>query len=136
MGLPDQELLSADWQKGYEAGARVRARIIYVDPISKRVCLSLLPHLVAGASSPPLPAINTLFEVRFSLLETSHFEESCTTLIFCPCQSEMLWHVVDVQHAYRIAKLLCLQNFLLSCELLACTHAYLLHISRCISKEQ
>ncbi|BDA47226.1 probable protein RRP5 homolog [Coccomyxa sp. Obi] len=57
-----QELPSSDWQKGYEAGARVRARIIYVDPVSKRVCLSLLPHLVAGASSPPLPAINTLFE--------------------------------------------------------------------------
>ena len=63
VGLPVQELPSAEWQKGYEAGARVRARIIYVDPVSKRVCLSLLPHLVAGVSSPPLPAINTLFEV-------------------------------------------------------------------------
>lgn len=60
---PLQQPPPADWQKGYEAGARVRARIIYVDPVSKRVSLSLLPHLVAGSASPALPPINTLFEV-------------------------------------------------------------------------
>jgi hypothetical protein len=58
-----QQMPAAGWQKGYEAGTRVRARIIYVDPVSKRVCLSLLPHLLAGISSPALPPINTLFQV-------------------------------------------------------------------------
>lgn len=53
-----------DWQMKYEAGAKMRARIIYVDPTAKRVCLSLLPHLVAGLASPPLPPINSLFQVQ------------------------------------------------------------------------
>ena len=59
-----QELPGADWKKGLEAGQRVRARIIYVDSAAKRVCLSLLPHLVAASTeSLSLPPINTLFEV-------------------------------------------------------------------------
>ena len=59
-----QELPGADWKKGLEAGQRVRARIIYVDAAAKRVCLSLLPHLVAARTdSLLLPPINTLFEV-------------------------------------------------------------------------
>lgn len=72
---------AADWQKGYEAGTRVRARIIYVDPVSKRVCLSLLPHLLAGISAPALPPINTLFEVcRCQTLAIIQLTESETTL--------------------------------------------------------
>ena len=59
-----QELPGADWKKGLEAGSRVRARIIYVDAAAKRVCLSLLPHLVAAKiDSLSLPPANTLFEV-------------------------------------------------------------------------
>ena len=58
-----QELPGADWQKGYEAGHKLRARIIYIDPLGKRVCLSLLPHLVSLSCPLVLPAINTVFEV-------------------------------------------------------------------------
>ena len=61
-----QELPGADWKKGMEPGARLRARIIYVDAAAKRVCLSLLPHLVAGHVDSGLPPVNTLYEVCFS----------------------------------------------------------------------
>ena len=72
-GMPDdhcccvQELPGADWKKGLEPGARLRARIIYVDAAAKRVCLSLLPHLVAGSVNCGLPPINALYEVRQNL---------------------------------------------------------------------
>jgi hypothetical protein len=65
-GAHVQELPEADWQARYEAGARVRARIIYVDAVSKRVCLSLLPHLLAGRARADLPPVNALFQVGFS----------------------------------------------------------------------
>ena len=61
-----QELPGADWKKGMEPGARLRARIIYVDAAAKRVCLSLLPHLVAGHVDSGLPPVNTFYEVCFS----------------------------------------------------------------------
>ncbi|CAL5224877.1 g7636 [Coccomyxa viridis] len=57
-----QELMQADWQKSFEAGQRLQARILYVDAGSKRVCLTLLPHLVAGQSAPSLPKGNALFQ--------------------------------------------------------------------------
>jgi rRNA biogenesis protein RRP5 len=40
-----------DWQSGLAPQQRVRARLIYVDPTTKRVCLSLKRHLV-GFSLP------------------------------------------------------------------------------------
>ncbi len=43
-------------------GARVRARVLYVDPATKRVGLSLAPHLVAGGPAPALPPPGALFE--------------------------------------------------------------------------
>ncbi len=55
--------MQADWQKSFEPGQRLQARIMYVDAASKRVCLTLLPHLVAGQSAPSLPKGNTLFQV-------------------------------------------------------------------------
>lgn len=57
-----QELMQADWQKSFGVGQRLQARILYVDATSKRVCLTLLPHLVAGQSAPRLPKANTLFQ--------------------------------------------------------------------------
>ena len=54
--------MQADWQKSFEAGEKLRARILYVDAASKRVCLTLLPHLVSGQSAPSLPKGNTLFQ--------------------------------------------------------------------------
>ena len=54
--------MQADWQKSFEAGQRLQARILYVDAGSKRVCLTLLPHLVAGQSAPSLPKGNALFQ--------------------------------------------------------------------------
>lgn len=56
--------MQADWQKGFEAGQKLRARILYVDSASKRVCLTLLPHLISGQAAPALPKANTLFQVR------------------------------------------------------------------------
>ena len=49
---------------------RLRARIIYVDAAAKRVCLSLLPHLVAGHADAGLPPANTLYEVLNDALKT------------------------------------------------------------------
>lgn len=42
--------------QSYSASQRVKARILYVDPATKRVALSLLPHLQAWA----LPAATPL----------------------------------------------------------------------------
>ena len=56
--------MQADWQKSFEAGQKLRARILYVDAASKRVCLTLLPCLVSGQSAPGLPKGNTLFQAR------------------------------------------------------------------------
>ena len=56
--------MQADWQKSFEAGQKLRARILYVDAAAKRVCLTLLPRLVSGQSAPGLPKGNTLFQAR------------------------------------------------------------------------
>ena len=68
MCMCGQELMQGDWQKSFEPGQRLQARIMYVDATSKRVCLTLLPHLVAGQSAPSLPKGNTLFQVCHSSL--------------------------------------------------------------------
>jgi hypothetical protein len=62
--------MQEDWQKSFEAGQKLRARILYVDAASKRVCLTLLPHLVSGQSAPGLPKGNTLFQARFLVQST------------------------------------------------------------------
>ena len=56
--------MQPEWQKSFEAGQRLQARILYVDATSKRVCLTLLPHLVAGQAAPSLPKENTLCQAR------------------------------------------------------------------------
>ena len=66
-----QELMQAGWQSSFEPGQRLRARILYVDATSKRVCLSLLPFLLAGHSAPSLPKGNTLFQVPLPCMKQS-----------------------------------------------------------------
>ncbi|GLI68751.1 hypothetical protein VaNZ11_013243 [Volvox africanus] len=51
-----------DWRKTYKEGAKLRARLLYVDPATKRTCLSLLPHLVALALPSPVPMLGSVFE--------------------------------------------------------------------------
>jgi hypothetical protein len=64
-GAHAQGLPGADWRQGLEPGQKLRARIVYVDAAAKRVCLSLLPHLVAGRADPAkLPPLNSLYEAR------------------------------------------------------------------------
>ena len=66
-----QELMQAGWQGSFEPGQKLRARILYVDATSKRVCLTLLPYLLAGQSAPSLPKGNTLFQVPGPFLAQS-----------------------------------------------------------------
>ena len=78
-----QELMQAGWQGSYEPGQKLRARILYVDATSKRVCLTLLPYLLAGQSAPSLPKGNTLFQVPLpcmqqTLLSSCHHIRRCT----------------------------------------------------------
>ena len=46
----------------YAVGARVRARITFVDPAAKAVRATLLPHVLKRAPPPPLPARGALVE--------------------------------------------------------------------------
>ncbi|KAK9823324.1 hypothetical protein WJX72_001906 [[Myrmecia] bisecta] len=57
-----QDLPAADWKKAYSPGQRLRARILFVDAAAKRVCLSLLPHLVGFTLKPSLPAVGQVFQ--------------------------------------------------------------------------
>ena len=75
--------MQADWQKSFEAGQKLRARILYVDAASKRVCLTLLPRLVSGQSAPGLPKGNTLFQARLLMQRTIKAE-------ILPCDSPPL----------------------------------------------
>ncbi len=71
-----QELMQAGWQSSFEPGQKLRARILYVDATSKRVCLTLLPYLLAGQSAPSLPKGNTLFQVPGPFLAQSRPQSS------------------------------------------------------------
>ncbi|KAG2446158.1 hypothetical protein HXX76_000753 [Chlamydomonas incerta] len=51
-----------DWRKAYSEGAKLRARLLYVDPAGKRCGLSLLPHLMAMALPSPVPMLGSVFE--------------------------------------------------------------------------
>ena len=72
--------MQPEWQKSFEPGQRLQARILYVDATSKRVCLTLLPHLVAGQSAPSLPKENTLCQARpWSILQHYGMPHSLVT---------------------------------------------------------
>lgn len=73
---------AAGWQAAFSEGQRLRARILFVDPTSKRVGLSLLPHLLsADARLPALPAVGTVYEVRSdSWHRVTVFDQACGPL--------------------------------------------------------
>ena len=52
-----------DWKKQYSKDEKVRARILYVDPTSKQIKLSLQPELV-DLTVRKLPAVGQVFEVQ------------------------------------------------------------------------
>lgn len=58
-----QGVPAADWQAAFSEGQRLRARILFVDPASKRVGLSLLPRLLAADPRlPDLPPVGMVYE--------------------------------------------------------------------------
>ncbi|KAK9832620.1 hypothetical protein WJX81_004603 [Elliptochloris bilobata] len=58
-----QSALAGDRQVAFSEGQKLRARTLFVDPASKRVGLSLLPHLVAvDARLPSLPPVGTVYK--------------------------------------------------------------------------
>ncbi len=52
---------TSDWRKQYTEGAKLRARLLYVDPTTKRAGLSLLPHLMALSLPSPVPMLGSVF---------------------------------------------------------------------------
>jgi len=57
-----QEGAAGKWQSAFSEGQKVRARVVFVDPTAKKVCLSLLPHLL-HLTKPELPEIGSLIKV-------------------------------------------------------------------------
>lgn len=57
-----QDLPPPDWRSSYSEGQRLRARILYVDPASKVVYLSLQRHLLNASLHESPPAVGTVFE--------------------------------------------------------------------------
>ncbi len=58
-------LAGGDWRRGFPEGAKLRARLLYLDPASKRAGLSALPHLLAWSQPGPVPVLGSVFpEVR------------------------------------------------------------------------
>lgn len=51
-----QQLAADDWATKYSAGQKLLARILYVDPTSKRVGLTLAKHLLEQVRSATSPA--------------------------------------------------------------------------------
>lgn len=58
-----QACAGVDWKKQYSKDQNVKARILYVDPTSKKIKLSLQPELL-DLTLRRLPAIGQAFEVR------------------------------------------------------------------------
>lgn len=54
-----------DWKKQYSKDQKVKARILYVDPSSKKIKLSLQPELL-DLTLRRLPAVGQTFEVWHS----------------------------------------------------------------------
>ena len=59
------------YKKQYSKGQKVKARILYVDPSSKQVKLSLQPELLE-LTLRPLPAIGQVFQVAVQFNLTFH----------------------------------------------------------------
>ena len=57
-----QACADGDWKKQYSKEQRVKARILYVDPSSKKIKLSLQPELL-DLTLRRLPAVGQAFEV-------------------------------------------------------------------------
>lgn len=53
---------SADWRSRYAEGQKLRARVIYVDPSTKRAGLSLLPHLLNVRMPAAVPMLGEVFD--------------------------------------------------------------------------
>ncbi|KAL4852689.1 rRNA biogenesis protein RRP5 [Chlorella vulgaris] len=53
--------LTADWRKQFSPNQRLRARILFVDPETKRVGLSLQRHLLADTLPPNFPMLGQVF---------------------------------------------------------------------------
>lgn len=60
----DEDLPSADWAGRFSENQRLKARVLFVDPASKRVGLTLKPALVAG-QTPQQVYVFFLFRLRF-----------------------------------------------------------------------
>lgn len=69
------------WKQAFSEGQRIKARVLYVDTQSKRVCLSVLPHLVKMAA-PQLPSVGTLVEVRRFPDRRTEIRTKCWTASF------------------------------------------------------
>ncbi|KAL4451480.1 hypothetical protein ABPG75_007142 [Micractinium tetrahymenae] len=54
--------LAADWRKQFSPNQRLRARILWVDPSTKRVGLTLQRHLLGAGLPPNFPALGQVFE--------------------------------------------------------------------------
>ncbi len=57
-----QELPPPDWQSTYSPGQRLRARILFVDPATKAVFLSVQRSLVNASLAENLPAVGMVFD--------------------------------------------------------------------------
>lgn len=51
-----------DWQSTYSPGQRLRARILFVDPATKAVFLSVQRSLVNASLAENLPAVGMVFD--------------------------------------------------------------------------
>uniref|UniRef100_A0A383V4G5 S1 motif domain-containing protein n=1 Tax=Tetradesmus obliquus TaxID=3088 RepID=A0A383V4G5_TETOB len=51
-----------NWQARYKPGQRLQARLLYVDPASKRIGLSCLPHLLNWRLPTAVPAMGQTFD--------------------------------------------------------------------------
>ena len=75
-----------DWRKKYSEQQKLQARILYVDPTTKRIMLSLQPELTT-MTVRSLPNIGEVFEVRstltFCLTELGCRTSGCRTCMKC-----------------------------------------------------
>lgn len=62
-----QALPGSDWKKQYSKDQRLKARILYVDPSSKKIRLSLQPELL-DLTLRRLAPVGQVFEVGFPCL--------------------------------------------------------------------
>ncbi len=58
----------SDWKQQYRKDQKLKARIVYVDPNSKQIKLSVQPELV-DLTVRKLPSIGQVFEVSISVVE-------------------------------------------------------------------